>query len=160
MNIKNLKPNKNSITKQGYFNISESIKYNGKVKKVVYRSSWEYRFCVWCEKNPDIKNWCSESVQIKYLCPIDNVIKNYYPDFWVRFTNGDTWVVEVKPKKEYKLIPKEPIRKTKKSLTNYYNLQNTIRVNISKFKSAIIFCKNNNWKFFVADEDWFFKNSK
>lgn len=157
MDIKNLKPNKNSITKQGYFNISESTKYNGKNKKVIYRSSWEYRFCVWCEQNTNIEKWCSESVQIKYLCPVNNTIRNYYPDFWVKFTNGETWIVEVKPQKDYKLVPVLPKRKTKKALLNYHNLKNTIRVNIAKFKSAITFANNNGWKFFIADENWFFK---
>lgn len=160
MDIKNLKPNKKSRTKQGYFNISESKRYNGKVKQVIYRSSWEYKFCVWCERSPLVKNWCSESVQIKYHCPINNNIRNYYPDFWVKLKSGEVWVVEVKPAKEYKLQPKAPKRKTKKSVENYYNLVSTIKINISKFKSAIAFCKSRNWKFFVADEDWFFKNNK
>ena len=157
MNIKNLKPNKSSITKQGYFDISESTKYNGNQKKVIYRSSWEFKFCVWCEQNPNIVKWCSESIEIKYICPLTNNTRNYYPDFWVKFTNGETWIVEVKPQREYKLVPEPPKRKTKKSLENYYSLKKTIRVNIAKFKYAIQFANRNGWKFFVADEDWFFK---
>jgi hypothetical protein len=156
MNIKNLKPNKNSRTKQGYFNISESTKYNGKTKKVIYRSSWEYKFCVWCEQNPNIQNWCSESVQIKYICPIENVTRNYYPDFWIKFTNGDTWIIEVKPEREYKIVPEPPKRKTKKAIQNYIDLKKTIRINIAKFRYASQYANNRGWKFFVADEKWFF----
>ena len=155
MGIKNLKPTKNARTKQGYFDISESTKYNGKVKKVIYRSSWEYRFCVWCENNPSVEKWCSESVEIKYHCPINNTIKKYYPDFWVKMSDGRVWVVEVKPSKEYKEVPKLPKRKTKKAMQNYDYLRRAITVNLSKFKSAIAFCKKQEWTFFVADEDWF-----
>lgn len=155
MGIKNLKPTKNARTKQGYFDISESTKYNGKVKKVIYRSSWEYRFCVWCENNPNVEKWCSESVEIKYQCPIENTIKNYYPDFWVKMKDGRVWVVEVKPEKEYKIVPNPPKRKTKKAIENYNYYIKAITVNLSKFKSAVTFCKKRDWTFFVADENWF-----
>ena len=74
MNIKNLKPTKNARTKQGYFNVNESVKYIGSVKKVIYRSSWEQRFCTWCERSPLVNKWASESIAIKYQCPIENKI--------------------------------------------------------------------------------------
>jgi len=155
MSIKNLKPTKNARTKQGYFSISESVKYVGAVKKVIYRSSWEYRFCTFCERSPTVKQWASESVCIKYHCPIENRIKNYYPDFLVKLTNGQTWLVEVKPEQEYKNPPHKPKRKTKKSLSNYEYLMKNYLVNNSKFKSAIAFCNSKGWTFFVADEKWF-----
>ena len=160
MNIKNLKPTKNGKTKQGYFDISESTKYNGKVKTVIYRSSWEHMFCPWCERNPLVEKWCSESVQIKYHCPIDNTVKNYYPDFWIKLTDGRTMVVEVKPAQEYKIEPSKPKRKTQKSLARYKYLKNAVTVNLSKFKSAISYCKSRGWTFFVADETWFGLNKK
>ena len=74
MSIKNLKPTKNARTKQGYFPVTESVKYIGAVKKVIYRSSWEQRFCIWCERSPQVEKWASESVAIKYHCPIENRI--------------------------------------------------------------------------------------
>jgi len=155
MSIKNLKPTKKARTKQGYFSVMDSTKYIGTVKKVIYRSSWEQRFCVWCERNPQVDKWASESVVIKYNCPIENKIKNYYPDFLVKLTNGQTWLVEVKPSQEYKNPPEKPKRKTKKSLQTYEYLMKHYLVNTSKFKSATAFCKTNGWIFFVVDENWF-----
>lgn len=157
MSIKNLKPTKNARTKQGYFPVKESVKYIGAVKKVIYRSSWEQRFCTWCERSPQVEKWASESVAIKYHCPIENRIKNYYPDFLVKLSNGQTWLVEVKPAQEYKQPPTKPKRKTKKALTSYEYLMKNYLVNKSKFKSAIAFCKTKDWVFFVADENWFNK---
>ena len=155
MNIKNLKPTMNGRTKQGYFNISESVKYIGAVKKVIYRSSWEQRFCIWCERSPVVEKWSSESIVVKYHCPIDNRVKNYYPDFLVKMSDGKTWLVEVKPAQEYKNPPSKPKRKTKKSLKTYEYLMKNYIVNTSKFKSAIAFCDSKGWTFFVADENWF-----
>ena len=155
MSIKNLKPTKNARTKQGYFPVKESVKYMGAVKKVIYRSSWEQRFCTWCERSPQVKKWASESVAIKYQCPIENKIKNYYPDFLVRLSNGQTWLVEVKPAQEYKKPPEKPKRKTKKAMKTYEYLMKHFLVNQSKFKSAIAYCKSQGWTFFVADENWF-----
>jgi hypothetical protein len=155
MDIKKLKPNKKAKTQQGYFNISESTKYFGKEKKVIYRSSWEYMFCTWCEKNPKVQNWASESIAIKYVCPLDNIVKNYYPDFIVKMIDDSFWIVEVKPEREYKIFPEKPKRKTQKSLANYEYLLNAFLVNQSKFKSAKHYCELKNWKFIVVDENWF-----
>tara|TARA_R110000796_G_scaffold159388_10_gene276256 strand:- start:5240 stop:5719 length:480 start_codon:yes stop_codon:yes gene_type:complete len=157
MNIKNLKPQKNGRTKQGYFKVTESVKYVGAVKKVIYRSSWEERFCIFCERNPIVSKWSSESITIKYHCPIDNRIKNYYPDFLVKLANGKTWLVEVKPAQEYKKPPAKPKRKTKKALSSYEYLMKNYVVNMSKFKSARAYCESKGWEFFIADETWFKK---
>ena len=155
MGIKDLKPTKNARTKQGDYSVKESVKYVGAVKKVIYRSSWEQRFCTWCERSPKVEKWASESIAIKYHCPIENKLKNYYPDFLVKLTNGQTWLVEVKPSKEYKSPPEKPKRKTKKAMSNYEYLMKHYLVNNSKFKSAISFCESKGWTFFVADEKWF-----
>lgn len=160
MGIKDLKPTKNSRTRQGYFDISESKKYNGRIKKVIYRSSWEKMFCMWCERNTNVVNWCSESVAIKYHCPLTNTVKNYYPDFWVKMKDGKVWLVEVKPFKEYGEIPSLPKRKTKKAMKSYTYLHNAVKVNFSKFKSAKAYCNTRGWSFLVADEKWFGINKK
>jgi hypothetical protein len=155
MGIKDLKPTKNARTHQGYYDISESKKYIGRDKTVIYRSSWEKMFCNWCERNPQVVKWASESVAIKYLCPLENKIKNYYPDFLVKLEGNKTILVEVKPESEYKTEPKKPKRKTKKAMKNYQYLYNAWLTNQSKFKSAIAFCKSKGWGFKVADENWF-----
>ena len=48
MNIKNNKPRKKSKYAQGYFPINECKKYVG-YGPIIYRSSWERKFCFYCE---------------------------------------------------------------------------------------------------------------
>ena len=155
MNIKNLKPNFNAATNQGYFNVNESVKYIGKEKKVIYRSSWEKRFCIWCESSPTILQWACETIEIKYFCPVNQKQRNYYPDFLIKTSDNKVLIVEVKPKKDYLILPVVPKRKTDKSITNFINAKKTIAINLAKFSSAKEYCKIRGWEFLVVNEDWF-----
>lgn len=97
MSIKHLKPRtgKKSRFKQGYFNVEKSKKYVGP-RPVIYRSSFEYRFCVHCENNDNIVEWSSEPFPIKYVDYLGKQ-RNYYIDFVVKYRNGSKWLIEVKP---------------------------------------------------------------
>lgn len=153
MSIKNLKPRKNSSTRQGYFSIKESLKYFGK-GPVIYRSSWEYRFCVWAERNPTVSKWSSEPIGIKYYDTYNNKWSRYYPDFLIILDTGKQVLIEVKPRKHL-LKPDKPARKTKKAVENYlYNLEQYTK-NMCKFKAALKYCKSKGWVFRIADETWF-----
>ena len=153
MSIKNLKPRKDAKTKQGYFSITESKKYFGK-GPIIYRSSWEYRFCVWSERNPHVINWSSEPVGIKYFDTYNNRYATYYPDFLIVLDTGKRVLIEVKPR-QHLLKPSQPKRKTKKSLKSYlYNLEQYTK-NMCKFQAALKYCESKGWKFRIADETWF-----
>ena len=42
-------------------------KYAGNAKQIIYRSSWERLFMVYCDKKAEIWNWSSEEIKI-HIC--------------------------------------------------------------------------------------------
>ena len=68
----------------GKFRPSNISKYKGDPTNIIYRSLWERKFMVWCDKNENILEWGSEEIIIPYVSPVDNRIHRYYPDFYVR----------------------------------------------------------------------------
>ena len=77
-------------------------KYKGDPSNIIYRSLWERKFMVYCDRNEKILEWGSEEFFIPYRSPLDGKIHRYFPDFYVKVkTKQGTlkkWVVEVKPK--------------------------------------------------------------
>ena len=98
-------------------------KYKGDPTNIVYRSLWERKFMVYCDKNQNILEWASEEIAIPYRSPIDNRVHRYFPDFYmkVKETNGKikNYVIEVKPAKQTK-PPKKPKRQTKGYIREAY----------------------------------------
>lgn len=151
--IKSQQPRKNSRYSQGYFDINECVKYKGH-PPIIYRSSWEKKFCLYCERDDKIAWWSSESISIPYFNPLTQKTHEYFPDFIVELIDGTKWIVEVKPKHQT-LKPKLPKRKTPKTVASYKNAVNTYVVNTAKFKAAIEFAKSRNAKFILITEDFF-----
>lgn len=154
--IKNNRPKRNSGFVQGYFPITECKKYQGN-GPIIYRSSWERKFCLYCERNPEINWWSSESFSLKYFNPIDNKYHNYFPDFIVNLKDGSTIIVEVKPKSHLKK-PEPPKRKTPKALKNFKWLYETWVTNMCKKKAAEELAAARGWRYMIVTED-FFKNT-
>ena len=102
MNIKELKPKKNSRFKQGYVdpNSCKKLFENLRNQPIIYRSSWELKFIKWCESSKKVKNWGSECISIEYYNPIDHKNHHYYPDFVVVLENDEKMVIEIKPKNQ------------------------------------------------------------
>jgi|TARA_Y100000114_G_scaffold71143_1_gene65119 hypothetical protein len=127
-------------------------KYKGNPSNIIYRSLWERKFMVYCDKNDRILEWGSEEFFIPYRSPIDGKIHRYFPDFYVKVKTkqGTTkkWVVEVKPKIQTR-PPRTPKRKTKK----YINEVRNWAINDAKWKNAIEYCKDRNMEFIIITED-------
>ena len=127
-------------------------KYKGDPSNIIYRSLWERKFMVYCDKNDKILEWGSEEFFIPYRSPLDGKVHRYFPDFYVKVeTKQGTikkWVVEVKPKKQTR-PPKTPKRKTKKYITEVRNWA----INDAKWKNAIEYCKDRNMEFIIITED-------
>ena len=91
-------------------------KYKGNPNNIICRSSWERKFCRWCDLNENVLQWGSEEFSIPYVSPLDNRIHKYFPDFIVKLRENSgrtkTYVIEVKPKKQTR-PPKTPKRQTK-----------------------------------------------
>lgn len=151
--IKNNKPSRKSGFIQGYFPLNECKKYQGK-GPIIYRSSWEKKFCLYCERNPEIISWSSESFSIRYFSPIDQKYHSYFPDFLVTLRSGKTFVVEVKPK-SHLIKPEAPKRKTPKSINSYKWIYETWVTNMCKKASAEEFAKSKGWEYLLVTEDFF-----
>ena len=153
--IKGNKPTKKSGFVQGYFPIQECKKYFGN-GPIIYRSSWEKKFCLYCERNPEIIQWSSESLSIKYFNPLDEKYHTYFPDFVVKTSNERTIIVEVKPKAQLKK-PNPPKRKTPKQLESYKWAYSAFVTNMCKKKYAEEYAKNRGWEYMLVTEDFFTK---
>ena len=127
-------------------------KYKGDPNNIICRSSWERRFCNWCDLNENIVAWGSEEFCIPYRSPVDGRVHRYFPDFIIKVKeqSGDikTYVIEVKPKKQTK-EPKKPSRTTKR----YISEVKTYAVNQAKWKAADEWCKDRMIEFKIITED-------
>ena len=126
-------------------------KYKGDPTNIIYRSLWERKFMVYCDKNQNILEWASEEIAIPYRSPIDNRVHRYFPDFYMKLkeTNGKikNYVIEVKPAKQTK-PPAKPKRQTKGYIREAYEYAK----NQAKWKMAKEFCADRQWGFKVVTE--------
>ena len=126
-------------------------KYKGDPTNIIYRSLWERKFMVYCDKNQNILEWASEEIAIPYRSPIDNRVHRYFPDFYmkVKETNGKikNYVIEVKPAKQTK-PPAKPKRQTKGYIREAYEYDR----NQAKWKMAKEYCADRQWEFKVVTE--------
>ena len=42
---------------------------------------------LYCDRSPNILSWSSEEMHIAYLSPKDDKYHNYYPDFYIEYTD-------------------------------------------------------------------------
>ena len=126
-------------------------KYKGDPTNIIYRSLWERKFMVYCDKNQNILEWASEEIAIPYRSPIDNRVHRYFPDFYmkVKEMNGKIkrYVIEVKPAKQTK-PPTKPKRQTKGYIREAYEYAK----NQAKWKMAKEYCADRQWEFKVVTE--------
>ena len=127
-------------------------KYKGNPNNIICRSSWERRFCHWCDMNENILEWGSEEFSIPYISPIDNRIHKYYPDFIIKVKESSgqikTYIIEVKPEKQ----TKEPVKKNRVTKSYIYEVT-TYAVNQAKWKAADEFCKDRLIEFKIITEN-------
>ena len=136
---------------KGKYTIKKKDKYAGDAKKVIYRSLWERKFMVYCDRNEKIVEWGSEEFFIPYRSPLDGKIHRYFPDFYVKVKTPrgmKKWIVEVKPKAQTR-PPKTPKRKT----SRYINEVRNYAINDAKWKNATEYCKDRDMEFIIITED-------
>ena len=99
----------------------------------IYRSLWERRFMLYCDRSDSIVYWSNEQYHVPYVSPKDGKWHNYYPDFYVKYIDkkGNTRekIVEIKP---------------------YY--QKSWDVNKAKWKYAEEWCTEQGYEFQVLTE--------
>lgn len=133
----------NSKHAQGAYRVKNPQKYLGN-STPLYRSSWELDFCQTCDDCPAITGWCVEPFAIKYVCPLTNRLRDYWPDFMIQYKHKDgtikTELIEIKPAK---LATNAKTKKEKMILA----------VNMAKWAAAKEFCARNNIEFRVMTEN-------
>ena len=101
---------------KGKYQPSYPKKYKGDPKNIVYRSLWERKFMVYCDKNENILEWGSEEIIVPYRSPVDNKYHRYFPDFYIKVRESTgkikKMIIEIKPFKQC-IEPKVQKRKTK-----------------------------------------------
>lgn len=134
----------NTKQAQGIYAITNIQKYKSK-NLPTYRSSWEKDICQALDHNPAVISWSIEPFSISYVSPIDNKVKQYFPDFYVEYIGTDgkikAQVLEVKPYKQCHM----ELAKSKKDKI-------VVAVNQAKFSYAMEFCKKNGLEFKVITE--------
>ena len=101
---------------KGKYQPSFPRKYKGDSSNIVYRSLWERKFMVYCDKNENILEWGSEEIALPYRSPIDNRVHRYFPDFYIKVKENNgrikKMIVEIKPLRQC-IEPKVQKKKTK-----------------------------------------------
>lgn len=141
--------------RQGMYKPNNRDKYKG-IKNPMYRSSWELKFFSWCDNNPNVLEWTSETTIIPYISPFDSKVHRYYVDNTVVIREGDEiskYLIEIKPEKQ----TKPPIVKNcrKKQSTILYE-KYTYAINQSKWEAARKWCKKKGYKFLIITENELF----
>ena len=134
-------------TYKGIYRPSNPKKYAGDPSRIVYRSNWERKFMVYCDRNDDIIYWASEELGIPYVNPIDRKKHTYYPDFIIKTSKGKRYMIEIKPSAQ----TKKPKVRSKKSKGFMRESLEYIK-NVSKWQAADVYCNDNGMKFKIITE--------
>ncbi len=121
-------------------------KYRGNPTNICWRSSWELKLYTWLDNSSEVEQWSSEEVSLPYFDKSRGHAGRYYPDAWVKFKNGYTFLVEVKPYKE--TIPPVNNGNQKRFLKEVL----TYAKNHSKWEAAQKFCAERGWHFLKMTE--------
>ena len=127
-------------------------KYKGDSSQVIYRSLWERKLMVYCDKNNSVVEWGSEEIIIPYVSPKDGRVHRYFPDFYIKVkeSNGmiKKMIIEIKPFKKC-IEPKVKQRKTKGYI---YEVVEYAK-NQAKWNAAKEWCLDHGYEFKVLTEN-------
>ena len=146
--------------KQGRFKPTNPEKYKGNAENIIFRSDWERRIMCWMDTNKNILEWSSEEIIVLYRSPVDNSVRRYFPDIYMKYRlpSGELkeTLLEIKPDVQTR-PPVKPSRKTKKYLQEVV----TYGINQAKWQAAEKYCSDRGWDFRVLTEhDLFPKRGK
>jgi hypothetical protein len=138
---------------KGKYAVENPEKYIG-LGTPTYRSSWELTFMRFCDHNPSVHQWASESIKIPYRDPLTGKATVYIPDFFIVYLDKNhkkhAELIEIKPANQMLI---EKVGK------NPYNQAQFVR-NQVKWKMASIWAAQNGCKFRVINEHDIFHSGK
>jgi len=148
---KNKPPSNGKKWHQGQFHPQNKEKYKGSYP-VVYRSSWELQFMMFCDRNNSVLQWGSESLVVLYEdASRKNTKHRYFVDFnmLIKDKNGNLqkYFVEVKPFNQT-----QPPKKGKQITKSYQSQVLTYVRNICKWKAAQKVAKSKGGSFKILTE--------
>lgn len=136
---------------QGKFIPKNPEKYRGDVNNIIYRSSWERRFLMWCDSNSNILEYSSEEIVIPYICETDQKWHRYFVDAHIKVRSADgktkTFLVEIKP-----FAQTQPPKYSGRQTARYLTEVETFVKNQSKWKAAKSFSKQKGVEFVIITE--------
>lgn len=136
--------------RQGVYRPVNKHKYSG-ARYPRYLSSWELKFFKWCDRNPYVETWSSESVCVPYISPLDGKMHRYYVDNTVHIKEGDKvvkYLIEIKPHKQ----TRPPTTHGNKKRSTVIHEQATWGVNQAKWEAAKIWSDKNGYIFQIVTE--------
>jgi hypothetical protein len=138
---------------KGGFSLKNPEKYIG-TKLPIYRSSWEMSVMLFCDNNPSVQQWSSESVKIPYRDPLTGKQTVYVPDFLVVYLDKNQ-------KRHAELWEIKPANQTliEKVGKNPYNQAQFVK-NQAKWAAATAWCQKQGIKFRILNEGDIFHNPK
>ena len=129
----------------GFYQLLNPGKYVGK-KTPHYRSGWEHTFMRFCDNNPSILQWASESIHINYTNPFTNKPTLYVPDFFIVYVDKSgakrAELIEIKPSTQSTLESAKSTRDQAAAVLNMY-----------KWQAAQAWCKAQGIAFRVVTEN-------
>ena len=130
---------------QGRYTLKHPDKYVGR-KTPLYRSSWEFAFMKFCDENPNVAKWASESIRIPYKNPLKGRHSIYVPDFFIAYSDRKgkqrAELIEVKPENQ---SMRENVGKSRHNQAQYIQ-------NMAKWEAARAWCKQKGLYFRVISE--------
>ena len=132
---------------KGKFRPNHPEKYKGDPTNILYRSSWELKVMSNLDKADNVEHWSSEELSISYISPLDGKRHRYFVDFVVKYKNGKTVLIEVKPDKQ----TRPPVIQTKKS-KRYIKEVMTWAINSAKWVYAEKYCEKNGYEWKILTE--------
>ena len=132
---------------KGKFRPNHPEKYKGDPTNILYRSSWELKVMSNLDKADNVETWSSEELSIPYISPLDGKRHRYFVDFVVKYKDGKTVLIEVKPDKQ----TRPPEVQTKKS-KKYIKEVMTWAINSAKWVYAQKYCEKNGYEWKILTE--------
>ena len=123
--------------------------------KIIFRSSYERRFCFYCDLNPRVKKWGSEISSVPYKDP-DGKERQYHVDFYIELETANPemdkkMLIEVKPQHET-APPKKPGKITTKTAENYTYALKAYQKNLCKWSAAKQYATDRGMEFVIVTE--------
>ncbi len=138
---------------QGKYVVINEDKYVGN-RQPTYRSSWEWSFMKFCDTNPNIIKWASESIKIPYRDPFTGKGTIYVPDFFIQYADKTgrihSEIIEVKPQNQ---TIYEKVGRNRNNQIQYAK-------NIVKWRAAQEWCAKQGLKFRILNEQDLFHNGR